>query len=45
MILKNLENIILLRTSSISHEVLGFDSDGKTIDYSTCTTPDVSYID
>ena len=30
------------RTSSISHEILGFDADGNPIDYSSCATADVS---
>ena len=30
------------RTSSISHEILGFDNDGRSVDYSTCNTAEVS---
>ena len=35
-------NVDIFRTSSISHEILGFDSEGHSVDYSTCNTADVS---
>lgn len=37
---RHLHEIQTGRTSSISHEILGFDSDGNSIDYSTCNTAD-----
>ncbi len=35
---RHLHEIQTGRTSSISHEVLGFDSEGNPVDYSTCST-------
>lgn len=36
--LRHLHEIQSGRTSSISHEILGFDAEGNTVDYSTCST-------
>jgi len=35
---RHLHEIQTGRTSSISHEILGFDNDGRSVDYSTCNT-------
>ena len=35
---RHLHEIQTGRTSSISHEILGFDSEGNSVDYSTCNT-------
>ena len=35
---RHLHEIQTGRTSSISHEILGFDSEGHSVDYSTCNT-------
>ena len=35
---RHLHEIQTGRTSSISHEILGFDSEGTSVDYSTCNT-------
>jgi len=35
---RHLHEIQTGRTSSISHEILGFDSEGNSVDYSTCST-------
>jgi len=35
---RHLHEIQTGRTSSISHEILGFDSEGTPVDYSTCST-------
>lgn len=37
---RHLHEIQSGRTSSISHEILGFDADGNPIDYSSCATAD-----
>ncbi len=37
---RHLHEVQTGRTSSISHEMLGFDADGRPVDYARCATPD-----
>ena len=36
--MKDANKLLLGRTSSISHEILGFDSEGRPVDYTKCKT-------